>query len=316
MPALTGVAEKYWNGYKVDKENDTTIYSDEQHVYIDKNDNNKFISVTTLIHNYTQEFDEEFWSAYKALESLLDEETFSILKKTLLSTKKFNSKILTKLNIDKEEFTSKQNEIKQEYTRKREESCIRGTEIHATFENSFYNRTNFDFNKYGYKDLAGDFECKKNYYKLDLENGVYPEFLISLTSRDGLLKIAGQIDLLIKRGNDIYVVDWKSNREIKKTSYYNKSTKKHEMMKYPLNNLMDCNFYHYTLQLSLYAYLLQQINPEFNIKGLKIVHIDHDNKQHEYDVEYLKDDVERMLKHYKRHLKTKLEYEKLKPVIV
>ncbi len=87
-------------------------------------------------------------------------------------------------------------------------------------------------------------------------------------------------------------------------------------MKYPLNNLMDCNFYHYTLQLSLYAYLLQQINPEFNIKGLKIVHIDHDNKQHEYDIEYLKDDVERMLKHYKRHLKTKLEYEKLKPVVV
>ena len=87
------------------------------------------------------------------------------------------------------------------------------------------------------------------------------------------------------------------------------------MMKFPLNNRMDCNFEHYQLQLSLYAYLLQQINPNYNIKGLKLVHIDHDNKQHEYDVEYLKDDVERMLKHYKRELKKKAELAKLKPVI-
>lgn len=78
---------------------------------------------------------------------------------------------------------------------------------------------------------------------------------------------------------------------------------------------MDTNFWHYSLQLSTYAYLLQQINPEFNIRGLKLVHIDHDNIQHEYDVEYLKDDVERMLKHFKKKLKTEQEYEKLKPVI-
>ena len=87
------------------------------------------------------------------------------------------------------------------------------------------------------------------------------------------------------------------------------------MMKYPLNNLMDCNYIHYSLQLSLYAYLLQQINPEFNIKSLKLIHIDHDNKQHEYECEYLKDDVERMLKHYKKKLKMELEYNKLKPVV-
>ena len=42
----------------------------------------------------------------------------------------------------------KQNEIKLEYERKRNESCERGTAIHAMFENSFYNRTNFNFDKY------------------------------------------------------------------------------------------------------------------------------------------------------------------------
>ena len=53
MPALSGYEEKYFNGYKVDKENDDVVYSDEQHVYLDKTDCQKYISVTSLIHQYS-----------------------------------------------------------------------------------------------------------------------------------------------------------------------------------------------------------------------------------------------------------------------
>lgn len=60
MPKLAGIEDKYWGKYKIDKENENTIYSDDEHVYIDKNDNSQYISVTTLIGKYTQEFDEEF----------------------------------------------------------------------------------------------------------------------------------------------------------------------------------------------------------------------------------------------------------------
>ena len=77
------------------------------------------------------------------------------------------------------------------------------------------------------------------------------------------------------------------------------------MMKYPLNNIMDCNYWHYVLQLSTYAYMVQQINPDLNIKELKLVHIDREGKQTIYDLEYRKDDVERMIKHYAKQLKTK-----------
>ena len=42
-----------------------------------------------------------------------------------------------------------------------------------------------------------------------LEKGVYPEFMISYKSDDGILRIAGQLDLLIKDGNDIYIYDYK-----------------------------------------------------------------------------------------------------------
>ena len=71
-------------------------------------------------------------------------------------------------------------------------------------------------------------------------------------------------------------------------------------MLYPLNNLMDSNFYHYTLQLSTYAWMLQKINPEFVIKDLIINHYDHDGNNTLYHCDYLKNDVEKMLLHYKR----------------
>ena len=47
-----------------------------------------------------------------------------------------------------------------------------------------------------------------------MENGVYPEYLISRVSEDGKLRIAGQIDLLVKRGNKIIIGDWKTNKKI------------------------------------------------------------------------------------------------------
>lgn len=311
MPKLSNVKEKYVNGYKVDKETEQVIYSDDQHVYVDKSDNKPYISVTTLIHNYINEFDAAFWSAYKACEALVDPEIFKVIKSVLLTTKKWDPQLIEKLGIDAEEFLNKRTEILQSYETEKIKSCERGTKIHAQFENLYYQSEEQELKKFG---LGGKFTCKKGYYQLDLEKGVYPEFLISLKSQDNWLRVAGQIDLLIKDGNDIYLADYKTNKEIKQKSYYNKQTKKYQMMKFPLNNLMDCNYYHYCLQLSLYAYLLQQINPNFNIKRLTLIHVDHNDRVIEYECAYLKEDVERMLKHYKKTLKIKSELDLDKPI--
>jgi hypothetical protein len=50
--------------------------------------------------------------------------------------------------------------------------------------------------------------------------------------------------------------------------------------------------------------MVQQINPELNIKELKLIHIARDGKQTIYDIEYRKDDIERMIHHYAKQLKT------------
>ena len=71
-------------------------------------------------------------------------------------------------------------------------------------------------------------------------------------------------------------------------------------MLYPVNDLMDCNFYHYSLQLSMYAWMIQKYNPDFNIKKLMLIHYDHDGNVTEHEVDYLKDSVEKMLVDYKK----------------
>ena len=285
---------------KIDKQNGNVAFENESHTYYNVNDNRRYISVTTLIHRYVQEFDKEFWSAYKALEKLIPKESWALEKKSLLNTKKFNKEILEIYNISESKFNKIQQDILDAWDEENRKSCERGTKMHEEIEHSFYNHPkDISLQKFG---LGGKFECKKDYTELDLDNGVYPEYLIYRESDDGILRIAGQIDLIIKQGNNIWIVDHKSSRKIEQTSGYDSKIKSHVKMKYPLNNLLDCNYYHYALQLSTYAWMLQKINPNFVIKDLIINHYDHDGNNVLYHCDYLKDDVERMLAHYKKEL--------------
>lgn len=99
------------------------------------------------------------------------------------------------------------------------------------------------------------------------------------------------------------IVTHNTNKEIKKKSYYDRNTKSSQMMKYPLNNLEDTNFWHYSLQLSTYAWMIEKSNPEIKVNKLIIEHHDHDGNCTTYECEYLKNDVERMLDFYKREVK-------------
>lgn len=285
---------------KIDKQNGNVAFENSSHTYWNVNDNEKYVSVTTLIHRYTQEFDKDFWSSYKALEKLLPKDSWNVEKKSLLNSKKFNRELLDTYNISENDFNKIQQEILDSWEEENRKSCERGTKIHEEIEHSFYNNPhNISLQKFG---LGGKFECKKDYSELDLEYGVYPEYLIYRESDDGILRIAGQVDLIVKSGNDIVIVDHKTNKKIDQKSGFDSISKSNFKMKYPLNNLMDCNFYHYTLQLSTYAWMLQKINPNFVIKDLILNHYDHNGNNTLYHCEYLKKDVERMLYHYKKEL--------------
>lgn len=297
---------------KIDKQNGKVAFSDAEHVYWNVDDNEKYISVTTLIHKFTQPFDKDFWSAYKALEKLIPKDSWAVEKKSLLSSKKFDKSILDLYDISEVEFNETQQGILDEWDNENRRSCERGTEIHEEIEHSFYNNPHdISLQKFG---IGGKFECKRDYSELDLEYGVYPEYLIYRESDDGILRIAGQVDLIIKSGNEITIVDHKTNKKIEQKSGFNTSTRSNVKMKYPLNNLMDCNFYHYTMQLSTYAWMLQKINPNFIIKDLILNHYDHNGNNTLYHCEYLKSEVEKMLYFYKKQVILERQKEKRKRI--
>lgn len=299
---------------EITKQNGNICFNEESHLYWDATDESKkFISVTTLIHSFAQPFNKEFWSQMKALEALIPKDRWQMEKKSLLASKRFDKSILDLYDISENDFNREQQRILDEWEEKNRSACERGTKIHADLENSFYESgNNVNLNRFG---IGGKFVCKKGYNDLDLKNGVYPEYLIHFSTQDGILNLAGQIDLLIKSGNDIIIGDWKTNQEIKQKGYFDQNKRTTSKMLYPLNNLDDCNFSAYNLQLSTYAYMLQRINPEFNIKDLMIVHFDHNNKSTIYHCEYLKDEVMRMLAFYKKKIIHELQKERRKPIV-
>jgi hypothetical protein len=282
---------------EIDKSNGIVNYNDEKHTYWTKDSGDTCISVTTLIHKFTT-FDEEFWSAYKAIERISAED-FKGIKPILLKNKVFKIEDLKTFNISEEEFTTIRGEILKEWAEKRDASCIRGTNIHRGFEVDNLAGKSKELKHLG---LGGKFSTVIN-NKIEYGiKGVYPELLLSYISSDGVLRIAGQADLIIIDEGEVFVLDYKTNSKIDLKSFYDSKARKASTMKYPLNNIQDSNFWHYTMQLSTYAYMIQNIDPRFEIKKLTLIHIDHEDKVTYYDCEYLKNDVERMFQFYKQEV--------------
>lgn len=296
---------------KYDKVNGNVGFLEGPHKYVNLTDDSiQYTSVTTLIEKYGKPFDKEFVSKYKALERLMSSDSWKKEKGGIWKSHKIPNSFLEVYNISEDELNKVQQDILDEWAKINKESCERGTKIHAQLENSFYKAgSNVSLKKFG---IGGKFQCKKDYSDLDLEYGVYPEYLIYYDNPKLDLHIAGQIDLIVKSGNDIIIIDHKSNKKIDLKGFYNSSTRSSDKMLYPLTNLDECNFNHYQLQLSTYAWMLQKLNPDFVIKRLILNHYDHEGNNTLYDCSYLKDEVEKMLKHFAKQ--QKLEKQKQKYV--
>lgn len=89
--------------------------------------------------------------------------------------------------------------------------------------------------------------------------------------------LAGQVDLLLKRkgpnGKALFgIFDYKFLKEpIQKKSYYNPYTRKYKMMTGPFKYLMDCNYYHYSIQMELYRMLMGGLKDRVTHKTLVVM---------------------------------------------
>jgi hypothetical protein len=101
-----------------------------------------------------------------------------------------------------------------------------------------------------------------------LDSGVYPEHMVYLKSAG----ICGQSDLVEVVNNKIYIIDYKTNKEIKTESFVNWEGVS-DKLSFPLLHLDDCNFNHYALQLSIYMYIMLKHNPKLKPGAMFIHHI-------------------------------------------
>ena len=101
-----------------------------------------------------------------------------------------------------------------------------------------------------------------------LFDGVYPEHLVYLKSA----KLCGQADVVEIVNGVININDYKTNKEIKEKGYTNWEgiTKK---LYNPVSHLDDCHLNHYSLQLSIYAYIIKKHNPKLKVGKLTIQHV-------------------------------------------
>lgn len=291
-----------------DKRNGDVAFIEGTHTYFNvKYPNREYISVTTLISKFHEPFDTDFWSSYKAMEALAGMDAFvgSGVKARLLDTKQWSIYDVTRLNINEEDFVIYKKKLQQDYARTNEEACERGSKFHAEQEALLYQGVQTqDTLPFKFPIQAErEYIVVRDDCDFTRERDLKSEFLLYYSDPDHILNLAGMADVVIKDGNDIYIVDYKTNAKgIQLNSYFDRKKKKSQRMYYPLNRLEDCNLIHYTLQLSLYAWMIQKINPAFNIKVLRIQHVSPEGVHTEYDLEYRKEDVELMLKAYKLKL--------------
>lgn len=258
-------------------DNNIYLYFEEkEHKYTDSR-NKEYLSVTTLLSNYHASFDVNYWAHKKAKEQGKTEAQIKAEWKRIKDEACERGSITHNGIEDAIKDVSKFKEAIKYLTSVKSGRCITVADIPNLLPTpldieSFKQHTN---NKYPEIYKVFEFYINKG-YTIYSEIGVFlPDYLVS-----------GTIDILCYRPTDFVILDWKTNRDGLKfeSGYFKKDkttipnqltdiwVKKSESMLPPLAHLDNCNGMHYTMQLSLYALMTEQV---LNIPciGLGLCHI-------------------------------------------
>lgn len=223
--------------------NDVTYYDEPHKYYVN---GSELISVTTLLHKYQEEFNEDYWSNYKA-----------------------------------NEFNVSANEIKKAWKFINEKGTFKGSLIHDYAENLFLNKV-FPYKekeileKFGFDPIREEYEITKKHvdkFYSDSKNKLIP-IRTELVVYDVESLIGGMVDMLFYnvRAKEFQLWDWKTNKKFTKES--------NNKLLHDLYLLDDCDYNIYSLQLQLYKYILEK-NTSIKLGNSYIVWFSHNNPKYE-----------------------------------
>lgn len=279
----------------------TIIFNEALHTYIDE-DNNPYTPVTTLIGEYTPKFNEKYWSKYKANETGLSQQQVLDNWKEINDESKIKGTREHKLLEDS--VNSAINWNKQENSNFVKNNLLT-TALNRLTGHEF---TNVNIDILAQSNLAKKYPTIFEFLKSKIDQG----FKLYVEKRTYSFEhlVAGTVDCLLVKGKQFMIVDWKTNKDELKfeSGYYKKingikSTNwiaTNEYMLGPLKHLPHCKGIIYTIQLSLYAYILELWGLE--CIGLILYHIRDNIVPTPYNILYDKLSSELLMIHHKNAL--------------
>ncbi len=150
-------------------------------------------------------------------------------------------------------------EVKADWEYKGKYATTLGTEVHAVMEYIWQGK-DYPGNKQEMDKYEGMFEeyvgrkkvAEELYRKMSKR---YEPVLNEFKVFDRDIHIAGTIDFIAydKIDDSFVIIDWKSSKKFEHTAF-----RRIEKMKYPFDSYDDCNVNHYSLQLSVYKYIIEK----------------------------------------------------------
>lgn len=254
-------------------------FDEDKHEYTV--DDDKLQSVTTWIKGFFASFDGDYWSkriAKEARDEILSYTEGDRPKRMMkLYPDTWEEEILKR---KKKKVPINARTVKKLWEANGQRSRDEGTAVHNEIEGYFNGDIMFeeveDYRTYG---AISAYNYQNNLHQFEAR---YPEIRIY----DKELGLAGTVDMLgVTSDGEAVLLDWKTN---KKDLF--KGSKK---AKKPVNELVDCSYSQYVLQLSTYAYILERAG--LPCKKLLLVHLQGSDMRL-YEVDYRKDLVEEMIK--------------------
>ena len=150
-------------------------------------------------------------------------------------------------------------EVKMEWEASGKYATTLGTEMHAVMEYLWqgkdYTGNTEEMSKF--PGMLEDFAERKK-IAIQLYNRMarrYEPIANEFKVFDRDMKIAGTVDFIAydKQKKEIVIIDWKTSKQFSKSAF-----KPTDTMLYPFNEYQDCNVNNYSLQLSVYKYIIER----------------------------------------------------------
>lgn len=220
------------------------VFYEQDHSYINVNNQKKYTSVTTFIKGLFPVFQKEYWAVYKHLQRIGH------------NVRKANNGLILMDNklVDHRVYINDAQYIIEEWAAIAKKATDKGTALHLWLENAFNNKIiNVDY------DTTVVNQFYEDYKHLE---PVYAECIVA----DDELELAGQVDRPFLVGDKLLdVYDYKTNAKLDFENQWEKG----------VNNLDNCSWNHYLLQLNTYRTLIER-NTDYKVRNLRIVHIKDD----------------------------------------